>query len=481
MTTTATSEYALVDINTVHPHPRNVRRTVDGVDELAASIKAGGLHQPLVVAPADPYGGDDAGYILVMGHRRHAAAQSLGWSEVPCVIRYDLDTDAKVLEAMLAENMSRSDLTPTEEGDAFQALLDLDVKPAKIAKAAGRSAKHVKDRAAIARALTEKARIAVDDGQITIADALSLAKIDGDVDHEIAAKVEAAIGTPNFRYTLEKAIGEIAFGRKRARIIDELTAAGATITDGPASAGDGEVRIFLAGRPDDVTADDTSVYVSEYQPWSASSGPRVQWVQIRPREEEDPTGEDDLIARDDTAAEDEDDGSLGAEEAARAALREEENRARQEAQAARDIAQATRHRWLHEKWREGMRADSGVIESQLRAVVSLESGGYRMQPDLDELHPIVAGPDASRSSSDQDMDPARWSLDKLAFATWWLQVGHEQDRAATRDPAFGWDDETVEFLETLVADYDYPLSTVETELIAHFHAVMAERDDQEDG
>ena len=182
-TTPTTSEFALVDIDHVHPHPRNVRRTVTGVDELAASIRSGGLHQPLVVAPAAA--DDAAGYTLVMGHRRLAAVQSLGWSEVPCVIRYDLDTEAAVLEAMLAENMARTDLTPTEEGDAVQALLDLDVTPAKIAKAIGRTSKHVKDRAQIA-GLTEKARTAVDDGQITIADALHLSKLDGN--HELAGQ-----------------------------------------------------------------------------------------------------------------------------------------------------------------------------------------------------------------------------------------------------------------------------------------------------
>ena len=231
-TTPTTSEFALVDIDLVHPYPRNVRREVTGVDELAESIKSGGLHQPLVVAPLPmPEGAEHTDYRLVMGHRRLAAVKSLGWTEVPCVIRYDLDTEARVLEAMLAENMARTDLTPTEEGDAVQALLDLDVKPAKIAKAIGRTAKHVKDRAQIA-GLTDKARTAVDDGQITIADALHMSKLDGD--HEIADRVERSIGTPNFRYTLERALQESEFNRKRAAALAELEAAGATITDGPA-------------------------------------------------------------------------------------------------------------------------------------------------------------------------------------------------------------------------------------------------------
>ena len=470
-TTPTTSEFALVDIDHVHPHPRNVRRTVTGVDELAASIRSGGLHQPLVVAPAAA--DDAAGYTLVMGHRRLAAVQSLGWSEVPCVIRYDLDTEAAVLEAMLAENMARTDLTPTEEGDAVQALLDLDVTPAKIAKAIGRTSKHVKDRAQIA-GLTEKARTAVDDGQITIADALHLSKLDGN--HELAERVERFIGTPNFRYTLEKALAEAEFNRKRDTILDELTETGATITDGPAAAGPDEVRLFLAQRPDDVTDPTVSVYVAEYQPWGGNSAPRVQWVQIRPRAEEDPTEGTTFVSAEKVPEDNEEDTAAEeAREAAARAVREEQNDKYRQERRDRETAQATRFRWLHEKWREGMRAEPGVRERQLRELVAEDPDGYRMASNRQRLAPIIAGPDAELAADDPALDPAGWSLDRLIFAAWWIHIGHDRDHDALAIPE-SWDEGTVAYLQGLVDDYDYPLSTVEEAHIDEHEAFTADAD-----
>ena len=67
---TAAPEFTELPMDKVLPHPRNVRRRLTGIDELAASLKAEGLHQPLVVAPQDD------GYVVVMGNRRRAAAES---------------------------------------------------------------------------------------------------------------------------------------------------------------------------------------------------------------------------------------------------------------------------------------------------------------------------------------------------------------------------------------------------------------------
>lgn len=467
-TTPTTSDFMLVDINLVHPHPRNVRRTVTGVDELAESIKSGGLHQPLVVAPLIANGGDgDDEYVLVMGHRRLAAVQSLRWFKVPCVIRYDLDTEAAVLEAMLAENMARTDLTVTEEGDAVQALLALDVKPAKIAKAIGRTTKHVKDRAQIATALTDKARQAVDDGQITITDALHLSKIDGDTDHEIAERVERSIGTPNFRYTLERALQESEFNRKRAAAIAELEAAGATITDGPAAAGPDEVRVFLAQRPEDVTDPQVSVYVSEWTGW----GPmRVQWVAIRPRAQEDLPDSDTFIeGADVNEGEDVQDARRAAQDAVRQAQYETAKQERRD----RETAQATRFRWLHEKWREGMHAEPGVRERQLRDLVAVRGDGYTMAVNQTRLAPIIAGPGKKFDEGAPDLDTTGWSLDKLIFAAWWIHVGSDRDHD-TLGVVQSWDDTTAAYLVTLELDYDYPLSTVEETLLKEYEAFMAD-------
>jgi ParB family chromosome partitioning protein len=100
-----------VPVADIRPSPRNPRRTLDDIDELADSIRAHGLLQPIVV------GRVDAGYELVAGHRRLAAVQQLGWARVPAIVRDEEPDDAYIL--MLVENLQREDLTPKEEAAAL--------------------------------------------------------------------------------------------------------------------------------------------------------------------------------------------------------------------------------------------------------------------------------------------------------------------------------------------------------------------------
>jgi len=138
-------------LDQIYAHPRNVRRTVGDVDELAASIKGVGILQPLTVAP------QDGRYIVIAGHRRLAGAQAAGLTEVPCVVREDLTDDlAAQLAAQLVENLQRSDLTVMEEADAYAQLELLGVKEAAIAKTTGRSRATVHQRILLAGLPTER-------------------------------------------------------------------------------------------------------------------------------------------------------------------------------------------------------------------------------------------------------------------------------------------------------------------------------------
>ena len=104
-----------VPVADIRPSPRNPRRNVDGIGELADSIRAHGLLQPIVVRPVDGY------YEVVAGHRRLAAIQQLGWPKVPAVVRDDNQDDAYILT--LVENLQREDLTPKEEAAALEVLV----------------------------------------------------------------------------------------------------------------------------------------------------------------------------------------------------------------------------------------------------------------------------------------------------------------------------------------------------------------------
>lgn len=86
------------------------------IEELAASIRAQGVVQPLVVSPDE-----DGTYTIVAGERRWRASRRAGLETVPVVVRLVTD-DREMLELALVENLQRSDLNPLEEAEAYLSL-----------------------------------------------------------------------------------------------------------------------------------------------------------------------------------------------------------------------------------------------------------------------------------------------------------------------------------------------------------------------
>lgn len=86
------------------------------VEELATSIRAQGMIQPILVTPSP-----EGGYMIVAGERRFRAAQRLGLEQVPVVVR-EVANDRELLELALVENLQRSDLDPVEEAEAYKTL-----------------------------------------------------------------------------------------------------------------------------------------------------------------------------------------------------------------------------------------------------------------------------------------------------------------------------------------------------------------------
>lgn len=103
------------------------------LDELTSSIRTNGLLQPILVRPRP--GGV---YELVAGERRFRAIQSLGWTEVPAVVR-DVD-DQELLVLALVENLQREALSPLEEAEGYRVLIDdHGLSQGQAAKAVGKS------------------------------------------------------------------------------------------------------------------------------------------------------------------------------------------------------------------------------------------------------------------------------------------------------------------------------------------------------
>jgi ParB family chromosome partitioning protein len=111
----------------------------DSLNELAESIKAQGIVQPILVRPVGrPQLGESQRYEIIAGERRWRAAQIAGLAEIPAVVR-DVADEAAVAMSLI-ENIQREDLNPLEEARALSRLIDeFGLTHQAAAEAVGRS------------------------------------------------------------------------------------------------------------------------------------------------------------------------------------------------------------------------------------------------------------------------------------------------------------------------------------------------------
>ncbi|MFB2571393.1 ParB/RepB/Spo0J family partition protein [Micrococcus sp. IITD107] len=217
-------------VDKLRPHPRNIRHEVKPSEELVDSIRSSGILQPLVVAPHPTLEGD---YTVIAGHHRLAAAKKAGLLQVPAVIRHDLLGDEQQIPAMVAENLARKDLTPTEEADAYQTMLSFegwDVK--RVARETGSGARRVRERAKLA-GLAEEHRQALDSGQLTLERALAIVALDDHPDLQEQMVQKATTETHNWEFYRKQITEQAEWRRQMPKVRKELEAAGVSIVDRP--------------------------------------------------------------------------------------------------------------------------------------------------------------------------------------------------------------------------------------------------------
>lgn len=136
-----------------HFDPARLRELADSIAEV------GDLIEPVMVRPVD------GGWEIIAGERRYrAVAELLGWPDVLCIVR-DWD-DAAASVAMLAENLQRVDLRPTEEGRAYRERMDaFGLTVVEVARMAGVSWNRVDAKVCLLR-LVPEAQQAVDAGTL---------------------------------------------------------------------------------------------------------------------------------------------------------------------------------------------------------------------------------------------------------------------------------------------------------------------------
>lgn len=236
------NQIVMIPLAELHPHPDNPRKDLGDLTELTESIKESGLLQNLTVvrgryltpeewreeamrkisgvtaedagATYDAHYAYQGGYTVIIGHRRCEAARLAGLGTVPCVI---VDMDYKTqLATMLAENIQRVDLTPFEQAQGMQLMMDLGVTVDEIAEKTGFAPTTVRRRLKIAE--LDLSKIKADrECVISLRDVERVAAIESESDRE---RLMGELGTRNFYYDIEGTETR----QRRAKLDKKITA-----------------------------------------------------------------------------------------------------------------------------------------------------------------------------------------------------------------------------------------------------------------
>ena len=191
-----------IPLRAIARNPHQPRRDfpTDELSELAASIEANGLLQPIVVRR----GKAGAAYELVAGERRLRAARELGWTEIPAYVR-DVD-DRALLVLALVENIQREDLGPLEEARGYEELRRaFGLRQREIAEAVGKSRPAVANSLRIL-ALPSSVKRLLEEGTISMGHARALLSVEDPIRAAELAR-EAVAGGWSVRETENRVRG----------------------------------------------------------------------------------------------------------------------------------------------------------------------------------------------------------------------------------------------------------------------------------
>ncbi len=206
--------YQYIPIADIRPHPKNPRKSVGDVSELAESIKSNGIMQNLTVIP-DP--DNDGKYMALIGHRRLAAAKLAGLETVPCLFAANL-TEQEQIAIMLTENIHRAALTAMEEAEGIQMMLDLGDTVSDISEKTGMSETTIRRRRSLLDFDHDLVAAAQENGA-TLDDFEKIREIKDEKQREECLK---AAGTSDFAYKLRAAKATDESNEKRERMLKWL-------------------------------------------------------------------------------------------------------------------------------------------------------------------------------------------------------------------------------------------------------------------
>lgn len=138
---TAEENVQEVKISEIRPNPYQPRRIFDtkALKELASSIEKSGVFQPIIIRQPD---NKLKRYEIIAGERRYRASKLVNKETIPAIIR-EMNDD-EMMEVAVVENLQREDLTPLEEAQAYQNLMDkLSLTQAEVATRLGKSRPYI--------------------------------------------------------------------------------------------------------------------------------------------------------------------------------------------------------------------------------------------------------------------------------------------------------------------------------------------------
>jgi len=204
-----------VDVDRISPNEHQPRHRFEDVrlDELAQSIKANGVIQPIVVRKVD------GGYRIIAGERRWRAAQRAGLTRVPVVVKdVNAGSDAQLLEMALIENIQREDLNPIDQAAAYDRLSsEFGMTQEEIAAAVGKDRSSVANHIRLLK-LPQEVRAEVAGGRLSMGHARALvATADEGSQRQIAREVIARDLSVRETEAMVKRIGrDSSAARRRA-------------------------------------------------------------------------------------------------------------------------------------------------------------------------------------------------------------------------------------------------------------------------
>jgi ParB family chromosome partitioning protein len=167
-----------IPLKAIVPNPLQPRRVFSEqeLSDLASSIAANGLLQPLVVRPAP---GTQDRFELIAGERRYRALGLLGWEDAPVLVRSA--TNETLLVLALVENLQREALNPLEEAEGYVALAEqFDMNQGEIAAAVGKDRSTVANLVRLLKLPTSVRRLLAD-GELSTGHARALLAVEDSV------------------------------------------------------------------------------------------------------------------------------------------------------------------------------------------------------------------------------------------------------------------------------------------------------------